>query len=173
MKKIVMIPIIMSLFITCASESLITRTYQEGYAEEFSAEVEDGEVVILFHPTDFKYLMTQCLAYSLNQSNYSVTADVLSNGAMYNPVDYQAVILLSEVQAFHPLPLAASFIKYHDYAENIVYVSTYALFDKPYTFSLNRRKIDAISSASITNNQTEFDDLKETIMIRTLEVMNL
>lgn len=171
MKKFFTLLPALALFLSCGSPKMITKAELEGYTEQYTVEDNQGEICILYYPSAFKISLMTSLASNLNDMSYSVTADNISNGSAYSPYDYNAVILLSEIQAFHPLPLAPSFIKQYDYAPNIIYFSSYSVLNKPYAFSLKRKKIDAITSASIQGDVVAFDAVRDEVLARVKKIV--
>ncbi len=135
-----------------------------GAKKEYSVSGSDLKVCILTFETPFKQKLVDSLVKDLNSKKMSVTVDSISNSMAYNPADYHAVILLSEVIAFHPFEITSKFIKKYDYAKNIIYFSTYAKFNHPYGISLNKKKIDAITTATPSLDEKKIEEMKEKIL---------
>ncbi len=144
------------------------------FAETYPATNSKANVCILAYDTEFKKNLTAALAQNFNAKEISVTVDSISNGGQYNPADYGSVILLSGVRQFHPLPKAVEYILTNNYAGNIIYVSTQSLpiFNSPYGMVLNSKKIDAITSASLTDDDKAFDEVKNKIIEKTIKVLS-
>jgi hypothetical protein len=139
------------------------------YSETISTANSKVGVCILNYKTQFKEALTAALVQELNSRNITVTVDTVSNGTQFNPANYGAVILLSAVQAFNPLPKTAEYIISNNYSSNIVYFSTYSMFNLPYG-PIDHKKIDAITSAS---DLKTLEEAKKKIMAKTLEILKI
>jgi|GEM_PF-2785544 len=132
--------------------------------ESFPVSGEVAEVLILSRGTEFKKILRFFLIEKLNEKNISVTVDKMENAGSYDPSEYGAVILLSGIQGFRPLPEAIDFIRRHSYAPNIVYVSTYTLFAAPYGRSLDKKKVDAVTAASKHVEGKKFAEVSQAVL---------
>ena len=141
-------------------------------AESFIVQGGDKRVLILSTGTVFKEMLRSALIEELNGNGISVIVNDMNNAASYDPADFGAVILLSGIQAFKPLPGAVEFITNHDYAGNIVYVSTYTLFAVPYRRFLDKKKIDAITAASKVEKEGVLEEAEENILAEIFEILN-
>ena len=141
-------------------------------AEIYPAANSKASVCILNYDTEFKKNLTAALVQDFNAKEISVTVDSVSNGGQYSAKNFDAVILLSAVQAFGPLPKTVEYIKKNNYSGNIIYFATYAKFNLPYGMSLDKKKVDAITSASITNDNKVFEDDKNKIVEKTMGLID-
>ncbi len=142
------------------------------FGETYPVKNPKANVCILNYETGFKKNLTAALVHEFNAEKISVTVDTVSNGSQYSATNYDAVILLSAVQAWNPLPKTSEYIIRNNYSSNIIYFSTYKAFNFPYGFSLNSKKIDAITSASVTNDQKVFDEATNRIIAKTMSILN-
>ena len=142
-----------------------------GYTENFIVPRPHGTVCILHYPSPLKNRIRKELARDLNARSYNVITDIISNASAYQIEDYNAVILLSEVQGFNPPAIASSFIKRSAYSPKIVYSSTYARINHPYGIALNKKRIDAITASSPVTDIDSEKDLIQKILERTLLVL--
>ena len=141
------------------------------FAEVYSVADAKAGVCILSYDTEFKNKLSAALVEELNAKKITVTVDTFSNSDQHSPADYEAVVLLSGIEAFHPLPEAVDYIKTHDYAGNIIYFSTYTLFKIPYGFALKRRKLDAITSASNLEKDHVLEEAIKKIIAQTVKII--
>lgn len=170
MKKTAVYVLLLGVLVSCSSEVLISDLYLTGYREEFSVDDSVGDVCILYYPTEFKKAMMYALSSNLNELKLNVVADNMSNCAVYDPDDYSAVVLLSQVQAFQPLPPTVTYITYHDYSANIIYVSTWSAFNKTYV-NLDQDRIDAITCASVEVSEPEFETIRQSVVSKISDVI--
>lgn len=117
-------------------------------AETFAVDGAKATVCILSYGTEYKQRLRSALIEELNDRGISVTVAGLDRADDYDPGDYDAVVLLSSVEAFRPRTETRRYIKAHGYPANLVYVSTYAAFDRAYRRGLDAERIDAVTSAS-------------------------
>lgn len=151
--------------------SLLIMMSSALFAETFNVTNSKVSICILSYDTEFKKNLVSALVQDFNAKEMSVTVDSVSNGGQYKAADYGAVILLSVVQALGPFPKTVDYIKNNQYSSNIIYFSTFAKFNLPYGFSLDKKKIDAITSASITNDDKAFNEVKNKIIEKTMKVL--
>lgn len=151
--------------------SFMVTVFAAGYSETFPAANSKTDVCILSYPSDYKAKLTAALVSELNAKHLSVTVDSISNSGKYDPKDFGAVILLSAVQRFRPLPAAPEYIIKHQYPGNIVYYSTYTMFNFVYGAGLDKNKIDAITSASDAKNPKLLEDTVKQITAKTLKIL--
>ncbi len=147
------------------------------FAEIYPVENSTANICILAYDTEFKRSLTAALVQEFNSKGISVTVDSVSNRGKYSSVDYDAVILLSGVKAGKPLSGAIEYIKKNNYSSNIVYVFTHGKSNKfpmPYGRGdkvLDKNKIDAVTSASIAKNDQAFEEVKNKIIEKVMEVL--
>ncbi len=161
--------VLCGLALLCACDSGESGSRQEELpvaSETFSVEGAEREVLILSQGTLFKERLRSGLVEELNSTGTSVFVDAIDNHTKYDPEDYDAVILLSGIEAFRPLPEAPEFINTHDYQGNIVYVSTHYLFAVPYGRLIDKKKVDAVTSASKPDERGKVEKTKEEIISR-------
>lgn len=161
--------VLCGLALLCACDSGGSGAPQEELpvaSETFSVEGAQREVLILSQGTLFKERLRSGLVKELNGAGTTVFVDSIDNHTEYNPNDYDAVVLLSGIEAFRPLPQAPEFINTHDYPGNIVYVSTHYLFAVPYGRLIDKKKVDAVTSASKPDEQEKVEKTKEEIISR-------
>ena len=130
-------------------------------------------VCILASQTDFKQRMIEILLVDLAERDIEVIVDDVTRGQNYAPDDYDAVILLSGVRAFHPLPDAVNYIRNNDYPENTVYFVGYTLTRFPYGLKLKRRKVDVVTSASKLDDEDVLRGAVDRVMSRVTEILDL
>ena len=119
---------------------------------------------ILSYNTDFKLALVDRLVEELLARKVSVLIDDMADGSGHSATEYDVVVLLSGIEAFRPLPEAAEYIEANDYADNIVYFFTYTVFSFPYGLKIDRRKVDAITSASISDDGQTLDAAESAVM---------
>ncbi|MDD5455949.1 MAG: hypothetical protein PHV30_02825 [Candidatus Margulisbacteria bacterium] len=132
-----------------------------------NATQKTGKVCILVYPSIAKTDLMNQLSDSLRDMNTQVVTDNLSNASAHPAVCYDAVILLSEVHAFGPMPEARDYIIKQKYASNIIYFSSYEKFNVPYGVifeSPDRNRIDAITAATKSAGQDKIKQIKEQIL---------
>jgi hypothetical protein len=139
----------------------------------FTAADEKGTVLILSSGTKYKEVLRGDLVSSLNDHKLSIEIDDLDNYRAYNASEFDVVILLSSTQRFSPQKEATSFIKEFDYAEHIIYVSSYTDIAVPYGLSLKKSKIDAITAASDLENRYSVESVHKLILQKTLDITGL
>jgi hypothetical protein len=142
------------------------------FAEVFRTANSKTNICILTYETAFKKNLTAVLIQDFKAKGMNVTVDTVSNGSNYKASDYNAVILLSAVQAFGPLPKTTEYIIKNKYSSNIIYFSTYSMFNLPYGFSLDKKKIDAVTSASVSSDKKVLEEAKNKIVERAMKVLN-
>jgi len=76
------------------------------FTEVYPVANSKGSVCILYYETEFKKKLITALIESFNTKEISVTVDTTSNSDQYIPNNYDAVILLSGIEGFKPLPEA-------------------------------------------------------------------
>jgi hypothetical protein len=130
-------------------------------------------ICILEHSTEFKDILAFVLVKEFNARGMSAAVDELSNKAQYNPADYGAVVLLSEVQIMNPLQDVIWYYTNNHYPGNIVYFATYSLMPFPYGYELDKKKVDAITSASDVLSQNILDEAKSNIVTKTMAILNI
>ena len=131
-----------------------------------------GTALVLTHGTEFKLAILDEIGPELPAMGLSAQVDDLANHAQYDAGDFDIVVLLSGVQAFHPRPEAPAFIKANDYAENIVFFSTYTATNWPYGLRLNRNKIDAVTAASNVEDPSAAAAAGEQILARVAGIVD-
>ena len=140
--------------------------------DEFSVIGSKARVCILSYDTEFKKSMAEALIKDLNSRGISVITDNIRNIKKYSAADYDAVILLSGAMIFSPRSHAVKFIKTNNYSSNIIYVFTTSNDTSPYDSLLDKKKIDAVTSASTTEGDKEFDEVKNEIIERIMQILD-
>ncbi|NPV00472.1 MAG: hypothetical protein HPY53_03720 [Brevinematales bacterium] len=129
-------------------------------------------VCILSYRSDFKLRLIDALVADLNSRDIAVTVDSISNAVKHSPSDYDAVVLLSSIEAFHTLKPAPEYIIANNYSPKIVYVSMYHLFAAPYGEGLDQSKIDAITSAS-SEDETVLKNTEKAISAKVMKITGI
>ncbi len=109
--------------------------------KEVYSVASDSSICILYYNTEFKQKLIKLLVEDFNLQEISVTVDNISNRDQYIPADFDAVIILSGIKQFNPLPEAAGYIKKHNYADNIIYFFAYTILNNPYGLQLISPKL--------------------------------
>ena len=170
-------PLAVLLFLSAcsATEAADTRAaYKPVTQAAYPVDDPKGSICILVYNTDYKMKLLGDLTAEFNSAGCSVTVDDQERSGSCDPGDYDAVILLSGIQAFSPLAWSADYIKAHDYRDNIVYYSGYTLFKVPYGFKLKKKRIDAITAASKLEDQKHlqmYEDAKAAIIAAVMEIL--
>lgn len=148
-------------------------TNSDTHKKEYLIVEPRAGVCLLYYETEFKIKLVSALVKDLNEKNISIVVDNISNRDSYNPLDYDAVILLSGVKKFAPLPEATQYIRKNKYSYNIIYFVTYKSINVPYGFQLDKKKIDVITSASAVedNNNNVFEEAKNRIITETMNII--
>ena len=142
------------------------------FAEEDIIENSETKICILAYDTEFKKNLTEALVQDFNSKGISVIVDTISNESQYSAADYNVIILLSGAFMGNPRSKAVRFIKTNNYSSNIIYVFT-TRKNSPYGTVLDKDKIDAITSASITDdNKILFDKVKNKIIEKVMKVLS-
>lgn len=137
-----------------------------------SAEIPVARVCVLGYATEFKLALAQSVASELSSRNVEVVVDDMSRAAMHPAAGYDAVVVLSGIEALRALPQPSDYIKAQDYAENLVYVFPYTLFNRPYTRGIDRRRIDAITCASSFEEPGHLEAVTAEVIARVDEVIS-
>lgn len=149
-----------------AAETPSAKTYPAANAK--------ARVCILAYDTEFKRNLTAALARDLNAAGIAVIADSVKNHRNYRAADYDAVIVLSGMRMGGVLTEAADFIEANDYAPNIIYVFTHKIEGSPYGKKgnvLDRNRIDAVTSASVSKTEAAFSAVEKEIFDRATKVI--
>jgi hypothetical protein len=109
-------------------------TNLDTYKEEYPVVVSKARVCILYYETEFKKKLISALVDELNEKDISVVVDQISNRGSYTASDYDAVILLSGVMKFSPIPEVTQYIRKNKYLHNIVYFVSYEAVNVPYGY---------------------------------------
>ena len=142
------------------------------FAENTVTNATKPSVCILSYDTEFKRKLTDALVKDLAAKDILVTTDSISNIGKYGIDRFDAVILLANIEKFGPLPIAPEYIISNNYSPKIVYVSTYKLFAIPYGSILDKKKIDAVTSASDVSSGKAVEETKNKIMAKTLKILD-
>jgi hypothetical protein len=159
------------LFSLCIVSLSAQEDYTPVSTESFPAGAGSIEILILSRNTEFKSVVRTAIIEALNEEGISVLVDDMGKTDLYDAAQFEAVILLSGIQAFRPLPEAIDYIIRNDYADNIVYVSTYSLFATPYGRSLKRNQVDAITAASKVEKKDKVDRTINEILTRVFDIL--
>lgn len=155
--------------------AIIVFFYVTSFAEEYPVEDEKARILILYNETETKKFLVSKIIDDLNSRQIGIMTDMLHNEKKYSADNFDAVVLLSEVNKFSPNKDAADFIKRNNYHKKIVYVSTYIKFNNPYglmNVSLNKSKIDVISAASPDKGEQIDYEKIEKIYFEIIEKVN-
>ena len=176
-KTVYVIPtfLILSICLSfCFTGNLFAQEQKEVpvITESFPVSGAVSEVLILSRGTEFKKIIRTALIEKLNEKQISVVVDKMDNADSYDPADFDAVVLLSGIQGFSPLPEAIDFIREHKYAGNIIYVSTYTLFAAPYGRTLDKKRVDAITAASKHKEGKKFEKAFQSILNNVFALVN-
>lgn len=111
-------------------------------------------VCIIYKKSSYKIEIANQLEKKLNEKDIIVEKDFIRNINKYDPYEYGAVIILSDVAIFTPNLMVINYIKKHNYKKNIIYFcSTY--YKETAVAFLDEDKIDVITSASEKSNMEE------------------
>jgi len=120
-------------------------------------ENRNNRICILYYKTKYKTAIANELENRLSLKGIVIEKDLIKNINLYNPGEYDAVIIISGVAIFTPSPKVTRYIKKHNYAKNIIYFCSTEYKGACYGF-LDQDKIDIITSASENNNIDEIVD---------------
>lgn len=137
-----------------------------------SVEEPLARVCILGYSTEFKLALAETLARELSSRGAEVVIDDMSRAAMHPAGSYHAVIVLSGIEAFRALPQPTDYIKAQGYAENLVYVFPYTLFNRPYSRGIDKRRIDAITCASTIEESGNVESVTATVLEQVSELVS-
>lgn len=129
-----------------------------------------ANLCILSLGSEFKTNLINALLEDSNVKRMDVTLDSISNCSKYPASNYNVVIILSCVQGFKPFVLASDYIISNNYSGNIIYFSTYSLFNLPYG-PLDAKRIDAITSASTATDKKVLDDATNKIIAKVNNIL--
>jgi hypothetical protein len=163
------------LVFSCSADNMAAdNVMDERLPVEFASYPADeaaGSAVILAYGTTFKSRIVDVLVSELTSRDLELVVDDIANWESYPAADYDAVILLSGIQAFRTLPEAARYIKSNEDAANIVYFFAYTGTEWPYGRGLRRQQIDAITSVSTPDDEDAVIDAANRIINRVDEII--
>jgi hypothetical protein len=148
------------------------ETDDGSFTKKFPVKDPKASVCILYRDTEFKKTLAHALADDLNARGIQVITDNVSNRGRYSPGDFDAMVLLSEVMRFSPIPEVTSYIKKHDYPRNIIYFVTWEAFFIPYGLQLDKKRVDAVSSASTMTDRKVFEQARNSILEKISNLLN-
>lgn len=129
-------------------------------AKEHPVESPQRKIAIYYTATPFKKDLAARIIKECNAKGLNVTSGSMKELGSCILDEYEAVIILSQVEKFSPLSESARFIKKNNYSKKIIYVSTYAAFKLHYGIAgtaLDSKKIDVISAASPKDEPKDYD----------------
>lgn len=122
---------------------------------ENTASGVNKKILILTNGSKYRKILLQTLSKKLTDLSCNVTKDDMKNQKKYKITDFDAVILLSGVQAGNPFSDTYDFIINNNYSSNIIYFCALSIKDAAWGKKLDKSKIDAITAASDSKNIQE------------------